>query len=243
MEIGKQIVLLPRYPVMKTFTKSRSVVAPDSPPVKLDSRSNLNGHFVMEEIWKDVKGYEGIYQISTLGHIRSINRKHICVSRSGNKFSRPRTGREMRPGVSAGYFRISLSAYGIYEHFYIHRLVAFAFIPNPENKPCVNHKDGDRMNNCVANLEWCTYAENSQHAVMVGLIRSGYSDPTRKKLFGKNNASSKRVKVINIATGCERKFNSITAASNFYGIQRATISQALISDTKLVSKKYRISYL
>lgn len=115
----------------------------------------------MEEIWKDIVGYEGKYQISNLGNVKSIyykkktNKKdpHILV---GNKYK----GRNP-------YRYVNLSKYGKIKSVKIHRLVAEYFIPNPENKPYVNHKDGDKGNNRVDNLEWVTPLENNLHAYYV----------------------------------------------------------------------------
>lgn len=85
-----------------------------------------------------------------------------------------------KPDLSMhGYFRVTMrNDCGEYKKFSVHRLVALAFIPNPENKKCVNHKDSCRTNNCVDNLEWCTYAENSRHAVDYGNMTNSH----RKKL-------------------------------------------------------------
>ena len=72
--------------------------------------------------------------------------------------------------IGAGYLGLAIGANGIKKRFIVHRLVAQAFIPNPENKPCVNHKDGNKLNNCIKNLEWVTYQENTIHAHRVGLF-------------------------------------------------------------------------
>ena len=95
------------------------------------------------EIWKDIKGYEGLYQISSHGRVKSLFRyKKI-----------------LKPALQTkGYFYVSLCKPN--KNFTIHRLVAEAFIPNPDNLPCVNHKDEDKTNNHVDNLEWCTYEYN-----------------------------------------------------------------------------------
>lgn len=98
----------------------------------------------------------GLYQVSDKGRVQSLN--------YGN------TGRTalLRPIKLYGYSRVRLykdNKYNKYRNFYIHRLVAEAFIPNPENKPDVNHKDGDKQNNISTNLEWCTEKENTAHAI------------------------------------------------------------------------------
>lgn len=110
----------------------------------------------MEEIWKEIKGYEEKYLVSNLGRVKSLERK----DRMGRKVKE----RIIIPRVhSSGYLRVGLCR----KDFYIHRLVAETFINNPENKQYVNHKDGDKTNNNVCNLEWSTPSENMLHAYYV----------------------------------------------------------------------------
>lgn len=103
------------------------------------------------EIWKDIQNFEGLYQISTLGKIKSLNYR--------------RTGREkiLKPTKNNGYLDIILYKDSKYEHHLIHRLVAEAFIPNPDNLPQVNHKDENKLNNVTNNLEWCNAKYNSNY--------------------------------------------------------------------------------
>lgn len=108
----------------------------------------------MEEIWKDIKGYEGLYQISNLGNVKSLNRKiknRKCVELI------------KKPSVLRGYLKVSLCKYGEIKYYFIHRLVAETFIPNPEKLSCVNHKDCNPSNNRVDNLEWCSYVDNNNY--------------------------------------------------------------------------------
>ena len=125
----------------------------------------------MKEDWKDIKGYEGIYQVSNRGCVRSLDR--IVVDSKGVVFKRK--GKELRLSVSNGYPSITLSN-KVKKRFCIHRLVAQAFIENPLNKDEVNHIDGNKLNNNLSNLEWSTKSENTIHAYATGLMRS------RKKL-------------------------------------------------------------
>lgn len=114
----------------------------------------------MKELWKDIKGYEGLYQISNFGKV---------YSKIGNlRYKNPHPIM-MKYDSSGGYARVMLSKDKVFKRFLVHRLVAEAFIPNPLNKPEVNHIDGNKLNNCVDNLEWVTCKENKRHAIKNGL--------------------------------------------------------------------------
>lgn len=110
----------------------------------------------MQEIWKDIEGFEGLYQISNLGRVKSFQKTYKnskqpyrILSLSSNQ---------------SGYLSVYLRASNGKDHRYtIHRLVAVAFIDNPNNYPCINHKDENKNNNCVDNLEWCSYSYNNAY--------------------------------------------------------------------------------
>jgi len=119
----------------------------------------------MKEIWKDIEGYEGYYQVSTLGRVRSLDR--VVIAKNGTAM--PCKGRVLRAVLINGYPVAWLCKDKKSRYRYVHRLVASAFIPNPENKPTVNHIDGVKTNNCVLNLEWNTFSENIAHAQKNGL--------------------------------------------------------------------------
>lgn len=120
----------------------------------------------MEEIWKDISGYEGLYQVSNLGRVRSFDR----YVRNGTSNRNIKRGKILKPCVTRdGYLQLNLIKDKKKKVSTIHRLVAKAFIENPENKPCVNHIDGNKQNNNVTNLEWVTYSENTIHAMKIGL--------------------------------------------------------------------------
>lgn len=108
----------------------------------------------VDELWKDIFGYENIYQISSYGNVRKIINKNNDIQYQ-----------MLKPLKRTHYLSVHLYKNHIRKVFDIHRLVAKAFIPNPENKPCVNHKDCNKLNNNVNNLEWVTLKENSQHSV------------------------------------------------------------------------------
>lgn len=123
----------------------------------------------MMEIWKPVKGYESLYEVSNLGRVKGLPKKVRCKE---NNF---RTVREriLKSNTNeCGYMIVSLYKDKKCVHARVHRLVAQAFIPNTENKRCVNHIDGNKANNAVSNLEWCTHSENMYHAYQKGLWKS-----------------------------------------------------------------------
>lgn len=109
--------------------------------------------------WKDITGYEGLYQVSRCGKVKRLalspqNGQHPSLSKDRIIASE---------SVTNYYIQAWLRKDGKYKQLMVHRLVAMMFIPNPENKPHVNHKDLDKTNNCADNLEWCTPQENTQH--------------------------------------------------------------------------------
>jgi len=114
----------------------------------------------MEEIWKNVVGYEWLYMVSNLGRVKSINR--LTMYREG------RVGLTKEKILSQhshynGYLLVTLSKDGMRCKYLVHRLMALAFLPNPDNKPCINHINGVKADNRIENFEWCTQKENVRH--------------------------------------------------------------------------------
>jgi len=118
------------------------------------------------EKWIDIKGYEGYYKISNYGNVKSLDRSYIdTINRSIFK-----KGRGQKKYIRKNYYAVWLNKNNQSIPFSIHRLVASHFIPNIENKPSVNHINGNKFNNNDWNLEWCTAKENTNHAISKGLI-------------------------------------------------------------------------
>lgn len=120
-----------------------------------------------KEIWKDIESYEGLYQVSNLGKVKSLERyvnwrntKKLCKSFILKPYDN-----------SFGYLIVKLCKEGKMRNYRVNRLVAKAFIPNPNNRPEVNHLDGCKYNNCVENLEWCFPKENVAHAYKNNLVK------------------------------------------------------------------------
>jgi len=121
------------------------------------------------EIWKNVKGYESLYQVNNFGKIKSL-RFNRLLSGSIN---------------SNGYKYMMIKVDGKGKLISLHRLIANTFIPNPENKKCVNHIDGNKLNNDLSNLEWCTYSENAVHAFKINIRtnKKGIDNNRSKKVY------------------------------------------------------------
>lgn len=112
---------------------------------------------IKNEIWKDIEGYDGEYQISNYGRVRSFKNKNIKILKEYLTPSNYRFVKLYKDGKQKGHL--------------LHRLVAQAFISNPDNKPFVNHIDGNQLNCSISNLEWCSHQENVQHAYKTGLTK------------------------------------------------------------------------
>lgn len=156
----------------------------------------------MEEIWKDIIGWNGLYQVSNLGRVKRI----YLVSKK-TKILKP------SPFIG-GYWIATLCNEGRAKKFYIHRLVAIAFIPNPNNDPQVNHKDGNKKNNYWLNLEWNSSKKNIEHSYRFGLAKIG-EKRTSSKL---TDNQAKEIKYLNpLLTYIEM--------SKIYGISISVISK------------------
>lgn len=168
----------------------------------------------MIEKFKPVKGYAGIYEISNLGRVKSISR--IIERKDGN--TRVTEDRIILPFLTkCGYHQIVLCKDGVRKKHYIHRLVANAFLPNLNNLPIINHKDENKLNNRVDNLEWCSAYYNTRYGKL-------------QKRLVKINIIDSKGDIVDLVEGireCERKY-SISK----YLIKQSSDGKDLIKDNK-----------
>ena len=151
----------------------------------------------MEEIFKEIIGYEGLYWISNLGNVKS---KHKILKPVINK---------------DGYYCVTLSKKGKLKTYTLHRLIALHFIENPDNLPQVNHKDENKLNNSISNLEWCTQQYNHDYGTRN--IRTGKSQI--------NKQGSKVLLQYDLQDNFIKEFPSVSAASRELGKSQANISK------------------
>ena len=152
---------------------------------------------MIEEIFKDIKGYEGLYQVSNFGRLMNLNFRGT----GKNKFMKPSK-------KNNGYFQVCLSKNGKRKMFLVHRLVAEAFIPNLENLPFVNHKDEDKTNNSVENLEYCTHEYNCNYGTRIERIVKKQTNGERSKKVLQFTLDGEFIREWISAAECERnEFN------------------------------------
>lgn len=157
-----------------------------------------------KEIWKDIDGYDGLYQVSNLGNVRSFKRGKLRIMAfSTNKY---------------GYHKITLHDNKVKKHTTIHQLVAKAFIPNPENKPQVNHINGIRNDNRLENLEWCTAKENTNHSIEI--LNS-------RKIGEHHSCSILDTKTVLLIVDLDKKGFLIKEISNITGVKSSTINNVI----------------
>ena len=172
------------------------------------------------ENWKDIENYEGLYQVSNLGRVRSLKRdvyyQNGTVHHLKEKILVPVLDKY-------GYPSVYLYKNGKVKFMLVHRLVALAFIPNPENKPQINHRDEVKTNNVVENLEWCTSFYNNHYGTRTARAVQNHKYP---KLGNHPRAKAIFCEELN------KEFDCITSAGKELGIGRTSISQACTGKQK-----------
>ena len=166
------------------------------------------------EIWKDVENYEGFYQVSNLGRVRSLERDVYCQNGIVHHLKEKVLVQNLD---KQGYAYVSLCLNGKMKTIKTHRLVALAFIPNPENKPQVNHKDEVKTNNVVDNLEWCSAQENVNYGT--GIARAVQNRKSQK--LG-NHPNAKPVFCVEL----NKKFDCAKRVEEELGIWGTSIGKA-----------------
>jgi len=185
------------------------------------STYNFNNN-AMEEIWKDIENYEGLYQISNLGRVKSMSR-YMNNSFGGKSLLKERF-MKLNPN-SDGYENVRIHKNCNGETFKIHKLVASHFIDNPLGRNEVNHKNGIKNDNRVSNLEWCTHSENIRHAYSK-LNRNG----SMKGIMGKHNKKSKLIYQLDMDGNVINKFYGTKEAQRETGIWGSKISAVCRGD-------------
>lgn len=181
-----------------------------------------------KEIWKDIKGYEGYYQISNLGRVRSVDRIVESEHRSP-QFMKGQIKKVIVRDDSYKYVTLYKDNKG--QNKYIHRLVAEAFIPNPDNYPIINHKDENPSNNNIENLEWCDHQYNLSYGnrEQKMLDSEGYKRRT--------NRIKKPIYVIN-KDGKRKRYESITSACKELNLNHCNVS-ACLNNKKNSKRNYK----
>lgn len=176
------------------------------------------------EIYKDIKGYEGFYQVSNFGNVRSLKRSGYQHGNSKQTFK----GRVLKQYLGEkGYYSITLSKDNKQKKIQVHRLVAMTFIDNPYKKPQINHIDGIKTNNKAENLEWCTGSENMKHAFKIGL----------QSLSGEKNTMAKLTnnEVVLIRKCLKTGLFTQKEIANIFGVARRTITDINLNKTWITS--------
>ena len=173
------------------------------------------------EIWKDIPEYEGLYQVSNFGRVKSLER--IVLFKDNRVYVYKE--QMLKQWISRGYPTINLHKNNIRKTFRVHCLVASAFLENPDNLPCINHKDENKQNNYVDNLEWCTHEYNMNYGTRNERISNKHKGKKRSKEFIKK----KQIKILQYTLDDNfiREWESIKQASEELNINSGYICNCL----------------
>ena len=194
------------------------------------------------EIWKDIEGYEGLYQVSNLGEVKSLARPYKnqygeCGLMKEKLLTKKIVCFDKTKKQTEGYFAVCLSKNNTSDWKRVHIIVAKNFIPNPENKPQVNHIDGNKFNNNVNNLEWVTHQENCQHAWDTGL---NHTTDYKRKIIKERQQKLKTITnemVLDIYNNCE--LGSISNNAHTYSKKYGICVQTVCNIKKLKNETYK----
>jgi hypothetical protein len=202
------------------------------------------------EVWQPVKGFENLYEISNLGNVKSLDRLV-----NGFNSKKLKKGKLLTQHNRNGYLGVVLSKEGYTKSFTVHRLVAIAFLPNDDFSLTVNHKDGNKHNNSIENLEWCTMSEQLKHAIKSGLFKPvsprerGYVNTPEdyrkaaEKRKGQVVTEKTRLKIAKtlqkpiVCITDDIVFNSLNEAVEYSGVPKTTFHRNLKLN-KLINGKY-----
>lgn len=195
---------------------------------------------VVEVVRKPVVGYEGYYEVDQFGRVYALDRV-ITVNDNGRTYDKPLKGKQMKQSMhSKGYKTVSLTKYGKTKTIYVHRIVAEAFIPNPNDLPFINHIDEDKTNNFVENLEWCTEQYNSTYGKarqkQANALRGKKHTKEHNEKIGKsmlayqNGENGNGQKVVCLESG--QMFSSISECARTMGVPFETVRKSCIRKTK-----------
>lgn len=180
--------------------------------------------------WRPVVGYESVYEVSNKGDIVRVQ-----------------TGHRLKPSIAKnGYYVVALWDKNKGKSHYIHRMIAEAFIPNPKGFKTVNHKDGNKLNNDISNLEWCSYGRNNQHAYDTGLktVSDNVRESAKKRAIQRNKLNQPRSKPIIVSDldgNIVGSYKSANEASKQLNISRSVIFRYMNGQVKR-PKKYTFKY-
>ena len=174
----------------------------------------------MIEEWKDIEGYEGLYQVSNLGNVRSLDRT-VIYSDGSECFYKGKILKQNKD--IGGYLRISFNKFGKKKIYFTHRLVAEAFIPNTDNKPSIDHINTNRTDNRVENLRWCTQKENCNNPLTIKKMSVNNGKPSLGK-FSKEHNSSKPILQFDLNGNFIRKWDCAKDVERELGFNRGHIS-------------------
>lgn len=175
------------------------------------------GFLIMEtKTWYLLKGFDGFYEINKKGEVRSTLKRRCFIGR------KPK-GEKLKLRIArSGYWQVSLRKPNEKQtSYFIHRLLAINFIPNPENKPCINHIDSNRLNNNLENLEWCTYSENNKHAYKSGMQIKTFGETHNQTILNESQ-------VIEIRNKYVKNIYTMKMLSKEYGVSVGAIQAVII---------------